>query len=405
MRHNLMRKLTTQAKKSSKKSPSKAKKTPESLFYDALDRLKRIESQNNKVQENLTALITRVTPQIEPYELKKYHAITMLTLKLIPFLSKKTLPEYMRRVLHEWILDNMQALSYNPFHEKIDTTVIDILLQENIQKLQQNESEKFLKRLAKQGHSAEELAEAEELVNALNNSDSLDEFLKQTAKEFQDSDIDEDDMFDFDDDSLFGDESIDNDLHDEDFDTHDYDNDWPEDNQAAQDAELAHLIKGTSINKLFRKIARAMHPDLEQDENKKREKHDQMARLLEAREQKDVAYILQLYTQIFGQLPGNFPQTDFAKLTKIINIKIEHAKQQKDDIIHSNPFHSAFHEWFSAPTKQKEALNIKDFIRESEEECYAYMELMHKITSIASLRNYLEMRIARNSYDFDDDYF
>ena len=387
-----MKKLATQAKKVPKTKPSKAKKTPESLFYDALERLKRIESQNDKVQENLDALIARVTPQIEPYELKKYHAVTTLTLKLIPFLSKKTLPEYMRQALHEWILDNMQALSYNPFHEKIDTTAIEALLQENIQKLQQNESEKLLKRLAKQGHSAEELAEAEEMVNALNNSDSLEEFLEQTAQEFEDDDMDEDDIFGFDDDTLFDGESID-------------DNDWPEDNQATQEAELARLIKGTSINKLFRKIARAMHPDLEQDENKKREKHDQMARLLEAREQKDVAYILQLYTQTFGQLPNNFPQTDFAKLTKIINIKIEHAKQHKDDIIHNNPFHSAFHEWFSAPTKQKEALNIKHFIHEAKEERQAYMELTKKITSIASLRNYLEIRMMHNGYGFDDDFF
>lgn len=401
-----MKKLSTKVKKSPQKKSSKAKKTPELLFYDALERLKRIESQNDKVQENLAELIARVTPQIEPYELKKYHAVTMLTLKLIPFLSRKTLPEYMRRALHEWILDNMQILDYNPFHEKIDTTVIDILLQENIQKLQQNESEKFLKRLAKQGHSAEELAEAEEMVNALNNSDSLEEFLKQTAKEFQDDDIDEDDMFGFDDDPLFSDASLNDDLHNDSFYDHsDYGNDWSEDNQAAQDAELARLMKTTSINKLFRKIARAMHPDLEQDKNKKREKHDQMARLLEAREQKDVAYILQLYTQIFGQLPNDFPQTDFAKLTKIINIKIEHAKQHKNNIIYDNPFHSAFHEWFSAPTKQKEALNIKNFIRESEDEYYAYMELTHKITSIASLRNYLEIRMMRNGYDFDDDYF
>lgn len=401
-----MKKLATKAKKSSRTKPSKAKKTPESLFYDALERLKRIESQNDKAQENLAALIARVTPQIEPYELKKYQAVATLTLKLIPFLSRKTLPEYMRQVLHEWILDNIQALSYNPFHEKIDTTAIDALLQENIQKLQQNESEKFLKRLAKQGHSAEELAEAEEMVNALNNSDSLEEFLEQTAKEFQDDNMDEDDMFGFDDDSLFGSDSIDDDFSDGNFYDHsEYDNDWPEDNQAAQEAELARLIKGTSINKLFRKIARAMHPDLEQDENKKREKHDQMARLLEAREQKDVAYILQLYTQTFGQLPNNFPQTDFAKLTKIINIKIEHAKQHKDDIIHNNPFHSAFHEWFSAPTKQKEALNIKKFIHEAKEERQAYMELTNKITSIASLRDYLEIRMMRNGYGFDDDFF
>ena len=393
-------------RKASKTKPAKAKRTPESTFYEALERLKRIGTQNDSAKVKLDELVARVTPQIEPYELEKYHAIKEFTLKLIPFLSKKTLAEYMREELHEWIGKNMEKLACNPFYEKIDLTPVDNLLHEHIHKLHANESEKLLKRLAKQGHSQEELAEAEELVNSLKNADSLEEFLEQTAKQFKDNGMDHDDLFDdelfdFDTDDPSSDGGSNTDNFDDDFFQNDFD-DWLETEQAAQDAEISRLIKATSINKLFRKIARALHPDLEQDEDKKLEKHDKMARLLEAREQKDIAYILQLYTDTFGQLPDDFPQKDFTKLTKVINVKIEQAKQDKDDILYSTPFHGLYHEWFSATTKQKEALNIQSFIKGVKQDRQMYEDQANDITSIAKLKAYLETRMRSNMYGFDE---
>lgn len=394
-----MSKLTKQNKHA--KKTKKSKPTPESTFYEALDRLKRIEAQNDLFQEKITALVARVTPEIEPHELKKYQALKDFTLKIIPFLSKKSLPEYMRDELHEWISSNLDKLSYNPFSDKIDLTDTNKLLYDHIFQLQKNKSEKTLKRLEKQGDSPEEIADAKELLNQLNNANSFEEFLAQAGEKLLDDDIndgEDDDGFSIDD--LFGDDdSLFDDWEDEEDEFDDFG--WNETQQAAQEAEISRLVSATSINKLFRRIAKVIHPDLEQNEDKKIEKHSQMARLLEARDNKDIAHILHTYTTTFGQLPDDFPQADYPKLTKVINFKIEQVKQNKINLLDETPFHSLYHEWFDAPTIQKEALKIKAFIKEVNEDRKMYELLTKDITNIASIKHHLEMRMRANLF-FDD---
>ena len=55
--------------------------------------------------------------------------------------------------------------------------------------------------------------------------------------------------------------------------------------------------------RLFRRLARALHPDREQDEARKRDKHRLMSDCLRARDERDIDTLLSLYVEHVGELP------------------------------------------------------------------------------------------------------
>ena len=69
-----------------------------------------------------------------------------------------------------------------------------------------------------------------------------------------------------------------------------------------------------NIDKLFRRIARSVHPDREQDETKKAEKHAIMSDCLQARENEDIAQLLTLYANHVGELPDSWSDESTGEL-------------------------------------------------------------------------------------------
>ena len=371
--------------------------TPTSQFNDAIEKLIRFQKQNAKFREELAALSARVMPEIEDAELDKLEAVRLFVLKLITFFSKKTLPEYLREELYELIMEKMDLLENNPFSHKIDFSDVEQSLNSAIVTHMGNLTKKDIKKLEKQGISEEEIKNMNDMVDKLvdnvDSPDALDDFAKELEGllgENRDTRADEnraeadeyftDDLFG-EDDSLFEDDDPFEDF----FSTH-------ENAENIQEIELSTLFKSTSVNKLFRRIAKQIHPDLVQDQQDKQERHEKMSRLIEAREQKDVATILHMYKEIFGDLPEDFPQSDLPKMTKIIHLQIEKLKQEKHNILHEKPFQATFYQLFDAKTIQQQDLKIKSHIADLKSLRQSYLQLSSSLTSIAKLKELLAER-------------
>jgi len=88
-----------------------------------------------------------------------------------------------------------------------------------------------------------------------------------------------------------------------------------------------------NIDKLFRRIARIVHPDREQDETKKAEKHAIMSDCLQARENEDIAQLLTLYTNHVGELPDTWSSESTEELESALE------KQLRDLEIRSAALH------------------------------------------------------------------
>lgn len=417
--------------KVSRQKKRKQKATPQSRFNAALERYNRIQKQQQGLKVEIEALIDRVLPKIEASEINHLEAVKHLTAKLIPFLSKKTLPEYLREELFDWIESNFIKLKVNPASAKVDHSDLERDLEKHLDRLQTNKVEKQLKQLRKNSFDDASVQEADKLLESLKQAESFDEFMqkceelfgneddrseqsqdqendqeKSTQDQiFEDNDSPMDDMFGFDDipdDSGQHQSNFEGDFEDHfkrHFEEHSF-----RDPAAEQEAQLAKLLKKTSINKLFRRIARAIHPDLEQDEAQKKLKHTQMSELIEARYSKNIAKILDIYTAIFGSLPDDFPESDFDTLTKILNFKIAELRDIKFEIFDENPLYAQFYELFHSKTPKQEAQKIKAHCQELEQSSQIHLAISGEITSIKSLRDYLEARYETQFFPHAPDY-
>lgn len=73
-------------------------------------------------------------------------------------------------------------------------------------------------------------------------------------------------------------------------------------------------LKNTNINKIYKNLAKAFHPDLEQEESKKIEKEDLMKQLTSAYESNDLHTLLRLEMEWIQKEEGNLEQLSDEKL-------------------------------------------------------------------------------------------
>lgn len=377
-----------------RKKTNTKQQTPQALFNEALARYQRFQKKNAKFEQEMIELIARVRAQVDDYELVKLDEVYELTKKLIPFFSKKTLPEYLREGLFDWIDHNMAMLGRGPYHQHFNMAVLGDLLNEHCDQHQQNRQEKLLDKFAKEGVDEETIAELRDLADRARQASSQDE-LDDIMREVLEDAMQNSDEFD---DETPADADFSEDLFDEtaDFNSDDpfgFDEDIDQLAEVEQHQELDRLFKASSINKLFRRITKTIHPDLESDEAKKAERHQQMCRLIEARDNKDIAYILQVYTDTFGTLPEQFPEQDCVNLTRVLKVMTERLADQRLDVLESIPFGHAYFDLFHRKTRQQEQAAVRKHIESVKGFTKNYRDMRSEITSIASLKPYLQSRM------------
>ncbi len=294
----------------------------------------------------------------------------------------------------------MQQLNCNPCSEKIDTEELNDIFIANIQDLRHNEEQKLLKTLKKQDHNDETLDEVQDLFREAEASDNPEAAIEKIQE----------DLFGYEDINLEGSENEIDDLFEDADSIFDEDPELEslfehfEQIEKQQELELSRLLKATSINKLSRRVARALHPDLEQDPNLKREKHEKMSELVQARDTKDIATIIRIYTETLGTLPDDFPSTDYPKLTATINRQIEKLREEKQEILHENPFYADIFEMFGV---KNESRKIHEYIRATEKYAREIRKTTDNITSIKTLRQHIENRLMSLDflYEREDEFF
>ena len=384
-------------RKTSKKKNRKP--SAQQQFNDALERYQRFAHQNVKFEQEIRNLVERVNLKIQPHEAEKSRHLLAHTEGLVPFFSKKTLPEYLRVELFEWILGNINELRCSPFapHDKIDE--LEQTLQKHCDQHLVNHQEKQFKKLAKQGVAEDDIEKIREFSEAARGSKSPEEL----------NDILEE-LFGASGESLFQDDEEENDtlesLFEEDadfaeqFSAFEEQDDFEFTNSQKTPHAIEQLFKQSSINKLFRRIAKVIHPDLEQDEAKKAEKHQKMSQLIEARDNKNIAFILQTYKETFGALPDTFPDEDYTNLALVLKHLTQQLNYEKDEILSRIPHGHQYYDLFYNKNPKKEAAAIREYIQHLEDATLDYQVMKQEITSIPKLKDYLQDKMAIEAMQF-----
>ena len=298
-----MSKLSTRAQPAKDASP----------FQNLWRQAEQLQQQQIERDQELNELAERVQLEVLPAEIKSAGANTVLLLKLLKFGCRKSLNDWQREELHEWIHDNLQIL--HPLG-LINRPVQDALALYEAFRIGVTLDSNDPRPLREQFHDALDAQEAEAAAEREATRRDLD----ATIETIIDTELGPGPIIDNPDDpyqqaaheayqqareklraTLQASMSAELDS-DEDGEWSDPPADDPDNasgEQTTDDAGAAdtpHLDNNT-FKRLFRLAASALHPDKETDPDRRLTKHQLMAQLLTARKQGDVMTVINLYQQ------------------------------------------------------------------------------------------------------------
>jgi ribosomal protein S20 len=324
------------------------------LFNKAWKRLANQQKKNDRLREQIKTFAEQVTDAVEQQEKAYITTLYQSCEHLLIFYSRKSLAAWQREVLMEWILDYIDSITHNPFASDIDLSPLYQTMDAIVKKIYPEAFDPF-----------------------------QDDAMHSDQHFFDEMDDEDDSANMFDD--LFSDFQHDS---DEFFRQHESFEQQKKDDEQA----LNKLMKGGSINKLFRRVARVLHPDREQDEEARLEKNRLMSELIEARDNNDITTLFAFYAEYIGQSPLEELGGDLADATQLLNRQYAQLRSQHADIPYEDPKTGVLYQRFHKKTMKASLHGINAHLAAIEQDMNNLKLFRQEVTSLNKLKPYLQMR-------------
>ncbi len=314
---------------------------------------------------------------IAPREHKLTQAVSGVTEQLITKFSQGKLDIPDQSLLGLWITDNLNSLQDHPFADKSKTRRLSAQWLE----LLNNEGpvENQLARLARKNN-----------FNANSEQELSDEKAQTDLKDSTGSDA-------------FGDQLS----------TNDQQQTQPEkdtserggarkpksnkqDSTTEQPIEdkIKTLEDKLSVERLFRQLAKVLHPDREQDEDVKAAKHVLMSQCLKARKEKDIHALLTLYCEHVGELPDDLNNNSHSELVNALDMQLKQLQLELRDKRFGDPLHTMIVERYSSANAAESEQRVKNHAQSLDNEIKAAEELICQLDEHEGLLDALDERRA-----------
>lgn len=337
--------------------------TTKDAVNQELDRIRRLREKNARLEDDTRAFEQECVTTIREAEQEVLAAQIAQTHHLAGFLTRKTLAQWQRFELIDWIHDNLRDIASNPFHDP--ETVFE--LAKTIDQL---------RGLALPEEPPEDTIDPSDLFG--------DDFDDELDDEFEQNDLDDEDF-----DSAGSHQG----RHDNPgFDPNDAEDAEAEEAERRRRQSLDALLDTRSIKTLFRQLARQLHPDREPDAEKKLERDELMARAAQARDEHDLFTLLSMYQTHVGGSPFELLAEDEDTVLKILKAQSTELRQTQQDILHATPFRSFINEHFAGKTPAARKRKLAEHCKKARATADDYLATTHSIRSIPTLRPYLEQR-------------
>lgn len=168
-------------------------------------------------------------------------------------------------------------------------------------------------------------------------------------------------------------------------------------------ASIEQLEQRLSVERLFRQLARTLHPDLEQDEARKAEKHELMSECLLARKNKDINTLLTLYCEHVGDLPDDLEGNEHEELIQALEQQLRQLQNELRLERFGNPLHVQIVERYSAThdktSRQRVLQHAASLDLEIERVQHRLQELDSREGLLAELAERREIELNRMTID------
>lgn len=360
-----MKLQTTKHKKNKGKKGRKL--TPEQKFQRAWKRVLKAKQRNENLKQEVHHFANEITQQIESEEECYTRALYLNTEQLIRFFTRKSLLQWERHELYDWISGNIEELSHHPFFSHLNIPALhDCFIEAMpIPSLLDDEFLPLFDDLGDDGGTQQTQVDE--------NIDMFETFA-DIGDDEDDEVTNEDDPFQNFYDKIFEDQQA-------------------QTEQRKQEVQaLDQVLKASSINKMFRKIAARLHPDREQDPDKQAEKHQQMSELIEARNQRDVLILFTLYEEHVGEPFDQLIDADHERLTILLTHQLTMLEEEREQLIDDDAKAGMIFRRFHFATKSKVQAEVRQHLKSLRTSTCQVEGFISDVTSLKKLKPHLDER-------------
>ena len=337
---------------------SKTARSPEEQrFETAWQQVTNQQKENDLLREDVQTFSQETVTRIQEKEKVYMDSMYDTCLHLLGFLSRKSLTLWQRETLIAWVSQYLRILQSNPFSAHLDFTPIEQILEKAFEAMYPSPS-----------YLTDDLATLENIFQ-----DLVDEFeASGAAGEGNVGQDDTDSNQSFFQDFFKQQQSVEQQRNEE--------------NQA-----LKRLMKSSSINRLFRKIAAVLHPDKETDEAKRQQKNHLMSELIQARNSNDIPTIFSFYAKYVGESPLQELGGDLDSISQLLERQYIDLRHMKESIPHDDPLTGILYQQFYRKSAAATKRAVNKHLKEMETNSHTLLSLRQEITSLAKLKPYLEV--------------
>lgn len=178
----------------------------------------------------------------------------------------------------------------------------------------------------------------------------------------------------------------------------------PAEEAAAADSRL---VDAGWLRRLFRRAAQALHPDRETDPDQRAQKHERMQELLRARKDGDVLAMLGLYAEASGDEELALAETEMKQACELMEQKLERLQHERTEITGQSPLHAWAHHEFYRISRKKREQKIRRWEREAQAEARDVTRIAEKLKNLDVLKAHLGQRREQKYEELNglDDFF
>lgn len=369
----------TQMKPSKAGKKGKGSRKTEQPLQREWQRIVNLKKKNERLEQELTAFEQECMDTLREDEQQMVDAILQQSRHLSQFLSRKSLAQWQKIELFEWINENLIQAAGSPFCDQNQLEEVSRFIQRLQESLGLDEPEPEPETGTGKRRKGPEPKQKQEQKRQREDTATADMF---------------EDLF-----AEFGSDTQQRSEEDEapDYWEHLFDEfirDEEEADQARcdQTQSLQQLLKKSSINTLFRRLARLLHPDREQDESLKALRHDQMSQLIQAREHNDLFTLFNLYQEHIGEFPLESLSGDSDQVLALLKAHTQELREQQETMIYADPVRGRLYDLFYDNKPKMRERKLQRYLVELRELIANERGITRSIRSIATLKPYLEER-------------
>ena len=383
--------LTAVSVSSSVSKSAQARETLDKLWAE----VNKKQQRNDRYQAKLDAFMVYFKQSVEQLEQEVCRANEQWILQLVSFVPRKSIKGRQHGALLDWIQEELTILESNPFNpvntddlrDAFNEAIVTSIKQDpNSSEVSEEQLEHYRIELSLMLGEKIELSD-EELSELIRDPHKAMAYFESVLRHKMDSDYVGDDEYFHGQESPFFHEESDQHDHSHQQHTHNTNNDV-----------ATALFSDKQINRLYRQLAKKLHPDRELDPDKKAEKMDLMQQLSHARDVKDPLAIFLLAQQFLPEYQLELNDNLTVQLETILKDKVKQLNADYHELRRGDGLSVIIWQRFGGGTKAAREKGLREYRQALEQDVENLMAKCREIKTVKGLQKHLTARL--QSFNF-----